>query len=144
MSTRTWTLEQIRAVCAACGVEALKWAYIQSTLLAAKPEAKTCEHGCEPICTRKNCCTPSCLNPSPDAKEASADQPAQPVKPAPIPMRIPCPECKALHIDEGEFATKPHHTHSCQVCGLTWRPAVEHAVGVRFLPGFKNEEVTRG
>lgn len=58
----------------------------------------------------------------------------------PIPMRITCPECKALHIDEGVFAVKPHHTHSCQECGLTWRPAVVHTVGVRFLPGFKDEE----
>lgn len=57
---------------------------------------------------------------------------------APIPMRIPCPECGKLHIDEGDFATKPHHTHSCQHCGLTWRPAVVPTVGVRFLPGFKN------
>lgn len=60
--------------------------------------------------------------------------------PAPIPMRIPCPECGELHIDEGEFATKPHHTHSCQNCGLTWRPAVVPTVGVRFLPGFKNDQ----
>lgn len=57
----------------------------------------------------------------------------------PIPMRLTCPNCGALHIDEGEFATKPHHTHSCQECGLTWRPAVVPTVGVRFLPGFKNE-----
>lgn len=67
----------------------------------------------------------------------------------PIPMRIPCPGtvpdghgglkiCGQLHIDEGEFLTKPHHTHSCQYCGLTWRPAVVHTVGVQFLPGFKN------
>lgn len=59
---------------------------------------------------------------------------------SPIPMRIPCPECKTLHIDEGIWATKLHHTHSCQSCGLTWRPAVVHTVGVRFLPGFKNDE----
>lgn len=57
----------------------------------------------------------------------------------PIPMRLPCEACGELHVDEGEFATKPHHTHSCQYCGLTWRPAVECTVGVRFLPGFKNE-----
>jgi len=56
-----------------------------------------------------------------------------------IPMRLPCPGCGELHIDEGEFATKLHHTHSCQSCGLTWRPAVVPTVGVRFLPGFKNE-----
>ncbi len=58
----------------------------------------------------------------------------------PIPMRLTCLECGELHIDEGEFATKPHHTHSCQKCGLTWRPAVVYTVGVRFLPGFKNKE----
>lgn len=56
----------------------------------------------------------------------------------PIPMRLSCPECNAIHIDEGEFATKPHHTHACQSCGMVWRPAVVPTVGVRFLPGFKN------
>ena len=56
----------------------------------------------------------------------------------PIPMRLTCPDCGELHLDEGEFAVKPHHTHSCQACGMTWRPAVVHTVGVRFLPGFKN------
>lgn len=59
---------------------------------------------------------------------------------SPIPMRLTCPACGELHIDEGEFATKPHHTHSCQSCGMTWRPAVVATVGVRFLPGFRNSE----
>jgi hypothetical protein len=58
----------------------------------------------------------------------------------PIPMRLPCPACSTLHIDEGEFATKPHHTHACQGCGMVWRPAIVPTVGVRFLPGFKNAE----
>lgn len=57
----------------------------------------------------------------------------------PIPMILHCPDCRARHVDAGEFATKPHHTHSCQSCGLTWRPAVVHTVGVQFLPGFKDE-----
>jgi hypothetical protein len=61
----------------------------------------------------------------------------------PIPMLIWCPMCCARHIDRGEFATKPHHTHSCQACGLTWRPCVEATVGVQYLPGFKDEEPTR-
>lgn len=61
------------------------------------------------------------------------------VKPVPIPMRLHCPGCLTLHIDEGEFATKPHTSHACQNCGLVWRPAVCDTVGVRFLPGFKNE-----
>ena len=56
----------------------------------------------------------------------------------PIPMRIPCPRCAELHIDDGEFATKAHHTHACQHCGEVWRPAIVATVGVRFLPGFKN------
>jgi predicted RNA-binding Zn-ribbon protein involved in translation (DUF1610 family) len=58
--------------------------------------------------------------------------------PTPIAMRLTCPDCGTLHIDEGEFATKPHHTHACQHCGMVWRPAIEATVGVKFLPGFKN------
>ncbi|HVY79842.1 MAG TPA: DNA-directed RNA polymerase subunit alpha C-terminal domain-containing protein [Steroidobacteraceae bacterium] len=57
-------------------------------------------------------------------------------------MRLVCPRCGTLHIDEGEFATKPHHTHACQSCGEVWRPAIVATVGVRFLPGFKNAEDT--
>jgi len=51
----------------------------------------------------------------------------------PIRMRMPCEQCGELHIDEGEFATKPHHTHQCERCGAVWRPAEENTVGVRFL-----------
>lgn len=60
---------------------------------------------------------------------------------APIAMRLPCEKCGTLHIDVGKFATHPHHTHTCQnkSCGLTWRPAKEHTVGVRFIPGFEND-----
>lgn len=58
--------------------------------------------------------------------------------PVAVPMRLRCPACSTLHIDEGEFATKPHHTHACQECGEVWRPAVVPTVGVQFLPGFKN------
>jgi hypothetical protein len=59
-------------------------------------------------------------------------------QPEPVPMVLHCPECRARHIDEGDFATKPHHTHACQGCGLVWRPAVVPTVGVHYLPGFKN------
>jgi hypothetical protein len=55
-----------------------------------------------------------------------------------VPMRLFCPACGQIHIDVGVFETKPHHTHSCQECGNTWRPAVVYTVGVKFLPGFKN------
>ena len=60
----------------------------------------------------------------------------------PVPMILHCPKCGGRHIDEGEFATKPHHTHACQECGVVWRPAIVHTVGVRFLPGFKNIAAT--
>ena len=57
----------------------------------------------------------------------------------PVPMRLSCPTCGELHIDKGILATKPHHTHACQRCGNVWRPAIVNTVGVRFLPGFKND-----
>ena len=56
----------------------------------------------------------------------------------PIPMLLWCPICHEKHVDAGEFAHKPHHTHACQFCGLVWRPAIIHTVGVQFLPGFKD------
>lgn len=58
----------------------------------------------------------------------------------PIKMLLWCPDCGKRHIDLGEFQTRPHHTHACQYCGNVWRPAIEYTVGVKFLPGFKNEE----
>jgi hypothetical protein len=57
-----------------------------------------------------------------------------------VPMLLWCPICGERHIDEGDFATKPHHTHACQYCGLVWRPAIMNTVGVEFLPGFKNDQ----
>ena len=59
--------------------------------------------------------------------------------PLPVPMLLWCPECNERHVDRGEFATKPHHTHACQFCGHVWRPAIAPTTGVQFLPGFKNE-----
>lgn len=59
-------------------------------------------------------------------------------KPIPLILTCPAPTCGARHIDEGEWANRVHHTHSCQICGFTWRPAVVPTVGVQFLPGFKN------
>lgn len=56
----------------------------------------------------------------------------------PIEMLLWCPECGGRHVDEGEFATKVHHTHACQHCGNVWRPAIVATCGVQFLPGFKN------
>lgn len=68
---------------------------------------------------------------------------------APIPMRLHCPGrlddgsvCGVLHIDEGEFATRSHKVHACQSCGEHFQPALVPTVGVRWLPGCKNEEDT--
>ena len=63
----------------------------------------------------------------------------KPILPSPsVPMILYCPDCGERHIDEGEWATKEHHTHACQACGATWRPVVIPTTGVKFLPGFKN------
>jgi len=32
-----------------------------------------------------------------------------------------CPFCLTKHVDEGQWATKPHHTHLCSSCGQEWR-----------------------
>lgn len=56
----------------------------------------------------------------------------------PIPMLLVCPVCCERHVDEGDFAEKPHHTHACQDCGTVWRPAIVNTVGVKFLPGYKS------
>ncbi len=70
--------------------------------------------------------------------EHEAEESIEDPEPKPIPLYLTCPKCSQQHIDEGEWATRVHHTHSCQHCGLTWRPAVAPTVGVQFLPGFKN------
>lgn len=57
----------------------------------------------------------------------------------PIPLILFCPICDARHIDEGSFASEPHKSHACQGCGFTWAPSNVPTVGVRFLPGYKNE-----
>lgn len=52
----------------------------------------------------------------------------------PIPMLLACPSCHAPHLDEGIWATRPHRTHQCQLCGHEWRPALVPTVGVAELP----------
>lgn len=58
----------------------------------------------------------------------------------PVPLLLHCPLCNTRHVDKGEFATRPHHTHACQQCGHVWRPALVFTVGVQFLPGFRDTE----
>ena len=73
------------------------------------------------------------------ADAARAGAPASPPQDAPIPILLWCPLCNWRHVDDGAFATRLHHTHSCQKCGHTWRPAIAATVGVQFLPGFKDD-----
>lgn len=66
-----------------------------------------------------------------------------------LPIRICCEKCNELHVDEGEWVLKPHHTHECQKCGHVWRPAKFNTTGVRFLfstekNGQAKEERTEG
>lgn len=51
----------------------------------------------------------------------------------PIPMLLLCPSCFEPHIDEDEWATRPHRTHLCSNCQLEWRPANVPTVGVQAL-----------
>lgn len=69
--------------------------------------------------------------------EAALERPELPLE-----LFIICPRCKEQHVDEGEFATKPHKNHSCQFCGLTFQASgpVE-SIGVQFFRGYKNEPV---
>lgn len=50
---------------------------------------------------------------------------------APIPMFLTCPICKTQHVDEDEWATRPHKTHLCADCGWEWKVANVPTVGVR-------------
>lgn len=76
------------------------------------------------------------VSPSPETKITLL---SEPVGMAPIAMRLRCPSCNEIHVDEPPWDTKDHHTHACQNCGEVWRPAIENTRGVQFLPGFKNE-----
>jgi hypothetical protein len=79
---------------------------------------------------------------------ALASQPAPEAKPVPLVLYCPAGH---LHVDEGEWATRPHKTHQCQrpkdcgcgmgsrcerlsLCGLEWRPADFPTVGVKPTP----------
>lgn len=53
-----------------------------------------------------------------------------------IPMNLRCPNCGLQHIDEGEWATRPHKKHLCvgngvrAGCGWMWTPSDQYTVGV--------------
>ena len=48
----------------------------------------------------------------------------------PVRKTMYCPKCETMHLDEGEWETRPHKTHQCQGCGHEWRPFPFATVGV--------------
>lgn len=44
-----------------------------------------------------------------------------------------CPKCEVQHVDEGEWATRPHHTHLCLSCKHEWR-LPDYVRGTAFNP----------
>lgn len=52
----------------------------------------------------------------------------------PFALWLTCPQCGHRHVDEGEWAKRPHKSHLCANCGLIWRPSNEYTVGVLKLP----------
>jgi len=65
-------------------------------------------------------------------RDLLAAAPEQPVSDPndPIPTILHCPQCNSLHVDEGEWKTRPHKTHQCQACGHEWRPYSVPTVGI--------------
>lgn len=55
-----------------------------------------------------------------EAEEAA--EPRRDEREAGIPIIEDCPSCGFQHVDEGEWATRPHRTHQCQSCGQEWQP----------------------
>ncbi len=53
---------------------------------------------------------------------------------SPVPQLLYCPCCSTLHVDEGEWATRPHTTHLCAACNHEWRPFECATVGVPEVP----------
>lgn len=49
---------------------------------------------------------------------------------SPVGMEMECPFCSALHVDEGEWAIRPHKTHRCTSCKREWRPFPYPTFGV--------------
>lgn len=68
-------------------------------------------------------------------------------KPLPVPMLLFCPRCSEQHIDlpnESQgWTNPPHATHTCQHCGLLWRPSNVETTGVANIPALENKHVAR-
>ena len=77
---------------------------------------------------------------SQEIRHAVAEHPPGSCVAVPVPMLLWCPSCNIEHVGTDHFVTTAHHTHACQKCGMTWRPALCATVGVQFLPEFKDDE----
>lgn len=51
-------------------------------------------------------------------------------RPTPEPRIIHCPACGFQHVDEGEWASKPHTRHRCAACDRVWSEAGHATIGV--------------
>jgi spore photoproduct lyase len=71
-----------------------------------------------------------CLHSDRDAVTAPRLYLLERTRKQPVRVNINCPDCGAQHIDEGEWATRPHRTHQCQLCGRDWRPFDYPTIGV--------------
>lgn len=62
-----------------------------------------------------------------------------------VPMLLFCPRCHRQHIDKpkGEWVNPPHATHTCQHCGLLWRPSNRNTVGVAKITAVEKKHVER-
>lgn len=101
--------------CSACGyahheIEQVKECYAKHEPKPTPPEVPACR---ERVMDGGGDCMP-CANPLP-----CAEHPPE----VPFPCTLYCPFCWTLHVDEGEWATRPHHKHLCQnpKCGKLWR-----------------------
>lgn len=58
-----------------------------------------------------------------DALDASpgVPLPAGEERPRTFRCALYCPRCEQSHVDVGEWATRPHHTHRCAHCEFEWR-----------------------
>jgi len=48
------------------------------------------------------------------------DRKMKPIE-VPIPTLMFCPRCEHPHVDEGQWAMRPHHEHLCMHCSFRWR-----------------------
>lgn len=74
-----------------------------------------------------------------DAVDAGIAKAARPeVVQKPLDMLLFCPRCNVQHVDrpqpEQGWTNPPHATHTCQSCGLLWRPSNGLTNGIRMLP----------